>query len=252
MESKRAFTLVEMLVVIAIIAILAALLMPSLFKAKGQAKRTTCLDNLHQISVAIQLYAGANGDFLPSEPDTYAHVHHPGTNDFPLFYKSLVKTYVGLQGPSSPQDKLFACPADTFFYYPDDFDYTNLGLHESPSSDYSSYGYNGLGGSTNEPPAIPSQTNPTGLFGWKLAAIGNPTKTLLLADYPAFWPFSWHDPQPGSGETYFPMEFSNAMNMVSFADGHSSYTKIYWNPDIYFSTCLYDPPAGYDYKWSGN
>jgi prepilin-type N-terminal cleavage/methylation domain-containing protein len=252
MKLKRAFTLVELLVVIAIIAILAALLLPVLAKSKAHAQRTTCLNNLKQISLAIQLYAGANGDFLPAEADTFAHVHHPNTNDFTLFYKGMVKTYLGLQGPSSPQDKVFACPADKFFYYADDdFSYSTVGLHESPLSDYSSYAYNGLGGSTNDPPAIPSQTNATGLFGWKLAAIGTPARTLLVADYPAFWPFSWHEPQPGLGETYFTMEFSNAMNMVAFVDGHASYTKIYWDPDISFSTCLYDPPADYNYKWSG-
>jgi len=69
--SRRvAFTLIELLVVIAIIAILAALLLPALVSAKRRTQRTTCLNNLKQINLAVFMYADANGDKLPSVPDT--------------------------------------------------------------------------------------------------------------------------------------------------------------------------------------
>jgi len=54
---KRVFTLIELLVVIAIIAILAALLLPSLKRAKDMAKGSACLSNLRQCYLPVQMYS---------------------------------------------------------------------------------------------------------------------------------------------------------------------------------------------------
>jgi prepilin-type processing-associated H-X9-DG protein/prepilin-type N-terminal cleavage/methylation domain-containing protein len=60
-----AFTLVELLVTVAVIAILAALLVPALRSARVFAKRSSCLSNLRQISAAFHIYANENGGLLP-------------------------------------------------------------------------------------------------------------------------------------------------------------------------------------------
>lgn len=63
---KSAFTLVEILVVISIISLLVILLLPSLKKTREASLRMACLNNLHQIGVAMQSYIGDNSDCLPS------------------------------------------------------------------------------------------------------------------------------------------------------------------------------------------
>ena len=63
-REKRAFTLIELLVVIAIIALLAALLLPTLARAKARADVLHCMSNLKQLQNAWHMYANENSDFL--------------------------------------------------------------------------------------------------------------------------------------------------------------------------------------------
>jgi len=62
---KLAFTLVEVLVVVAIIGVLIALLLPALTRTKETGRSAVCLNNLHQIGIGLQLYVQDNQNHLP-------------------------------------------------------------------------------------------------------------------------------------------------------------------------------------------
>ena len=76
---RAAFTLIELLIVLAIIAVLAALLFPVLRAAREQARRTVCASNLHQIGLALTMYR-QDCDELPPRLSllTPNYISHPG------------------------------------------------------------------------------------------------------------------------------------------------------------------------------
>src|SRR5688572_4922124 len=62
-SASKGFTLVELLVVIAIIGVLVALLLPAIQAARESARRTTCVNQLKQMSLAMQNHVSAHGVF---------------------------------------------------------------------------------------------------------------------------------------------------------------------------------------------
>ncbi|QDT00810.1 DUF1559 domain-containing protein [Adhaeretor mobilis] len=66
-QAQRGFTLVELLVVIAIIGVLVGLLLPAVQAAREAARRTQCVNNLHNLGLAVQNYATSQGSLPPAE-----------------------------------------------------------------------------------------------------------------------------------------------------------------------------------------
>ena len=103
-QHPRAFTLVELLVVMAIIALLAALLLPVMGRAKESARATVCLSNLHQVGIALQIYVSENNNHLPVMRDVSTDPAVAATNTFPSLQKVL--------GAQLGNTNVLRCPSD--------------------------------------------------------------------------------------------------------------------------------------------
>ena len=106
---RIAFSLIELLVVVGIISILAALLMPAVSSAKGKANDIKCISNLRQIGIALCIYADENQGKLPFAERRPTTPVDP-THVLPRIV-NVLSNYVG--GAVA----VFRCPKDRFGWY---------------------------------------------------------------------------------------------------------------------------------------
>jgi len=75
-NGKQGFTLTELLVVISIIAILAALILPALAMAKEKGRQTSCINSVRQQTLAVLMYADEYSGVLPLDAQTDGTRHN--------------------------------------------------------------------------------------------------------------------------------------------------------------------------------
>ena len=102
--TRQGFTLVGLLIIIAVLGILAAMLIPALVSAKGKSKRIQCVSNLKQDGLAFRLWEGDNGDKYPMAVSTNKN----GTME----YAADVFRHFQVMSNELSTPKILVCPAD--------------------------------------------------------------------------------------------------------------------------------------------
>ncbi|NOX97879.1 MAG: DUF1559 domain-containing protein [Nitrospirae bacterium] len=151
-QNKDSFTLIELIVTIAILAILVALLLPAISTARSAGQRAACTNNLRQLGLAFQMYAQDFDNFLPHEDGKY-----PAGSDHPSWFEAIT-SYLDNANRSNVKQ----CPA----YKP---------ARSLPSPTYYTYKFNSrLEDYQGSPPFR------------RLDSLVSPSRTILLYDGVAY------------------------------------------------------------------
>jgi prepilin-type N-terminal cleavage/methylation domain-containing protein len=196
LKRRGAFTLVELLVVIGIIAILVALLLPAVNKAKQQAYRTACMSGQRQMVTYWRMYIEDNKGWLPSgqtQPVARFLPFHDGNN----LGNTEAALRAGWPAKYLKNFKILRCPGD-------------------PEERLIGYGLNCyLNGETTYGGSIE-----------KVAKIKHSAKTFVFCDEKDFR-YDYNKgsfairPLPDMTWVDYPGMYHNYASVVSFADGHS-------------------------------
>ncbi len=144
---RHAFTLIELLVVIAIISLLAAIIFPVFASVRAKARQTVCVSNLHQIGLAVAMYAQDTNGIVPFGGDAV----DVNTNTWQTYASGVYWTQaqqiqhhplVEVLNPYIGNKNLWRCPADAGFATPDFVGSVSFSAHPSAFEQYgNSYGY---------------------------------------------------------------------------------------------------------------
>ncbi len=189
----KAFSVIELLIVVAVIAILAAILVPAIGRVRERANATKCASNLRQIAIAANMYAAENnGDF----PSLTGEADDGGGQ---VTWLEQLRPYIHVEG-SNEAIELINCPAAEHYLEVD-----------GNSKTTHAYGWN--------PRLIPdTRTKADGSkrLPFKSIKVQRPSETILMADagqrYPSGWGFGYF----AFGGVYNPSSAETALTDADF------------------------------------
>ena len=192
--------------VIAIIAILAAMLLPALAKAREKARNISCVNNLKQIFTGAYMYTDNYDDTLPLVKDTYDNKYENVSTTGDSWF-GLINFYV-------TNEKTFECPADTAKVN------AKTAIADQDENKFKlSYGMNGI---SNIVDADQKTKYGTCSNVAPNLTVENPSQTLMMADVgvksAALYPYVAADAMEGDG--YLAYRHGDRFN-VAFFDGHA-------------------------------
>lgn len=220
--SRRAFSMVELLVATAIMGVLAALLMSGLSGLTNKGKKAKCVSNLRQIGVGLMTYAAENNGDLPwatVKPNTDLGQSLGLSADY--MWSKQVGPYLPQRGQSltAQQNEVFVCPSARFTGYSTK---TISSTYNSSSTLFYFTSSSSLGAAGADL-STPKR---------KLASVENPTRTILVAEgkqsagggacaSSVRWDQALADLQSASPNQtlYLDYRHDGTMN-VAYADGH--------------------------------
>jgi prepilin-type N-terminal cleavage/methylation domain-containing protein/prepilin-type processing-associated H-X9-DG protein len=177
------FTLVELLVVLAIIGILASLLLPALGRGRARAQSAACLNNLRQLGIAFQLYLHDNADTFPTSSPHSGLGAQPedwvwwqvGPDPSGSFAMRDPKRGSVIQALGQYQPRLLRCPADR------DADAREVQWKSDPGTEQYFYSYS-LNAHSDSGMASFISKDRSLIFLNKYGTIRNPSGKIMLAE----------------------------------------------------------------------
>ncbi|WDE95753.1 type II secretion system protein [Lentisphaera profundi] len=200
MKQKKTFTLIEVLLVFAIIGILASLLIPTLRKARDTSRAALCVSNMKQMFYGAFMYTEDNGNYYPATTFPKAGVYNRSIHDGIATYVMDVSStgHNPALSQSYSEGGIFSCPSF------DESELTARGVSATATrSGYSGYGSNpSIHNDLSKPLYNGAARKITRMNSSMITHAEGKSVGILNSAYAQYWVYPWHKDKSSANYTY--------------------------------------------------